>query len=516
MGTPASNRGLLLQAFLAGLVFGRPLEAGGVSCLSGADSQIEQYGVTFRFDKSYPCGTFANGDYWVSPSTPGGIVFLTEALPSFDGSLNGWQVNPSNYLEQSFDSRVPRFVGALVPALPYSARGGQSLVKAISVPATTTSLPFLKTAVVLTVLDQAPPAVSFRPAYFGTDKRLRLADALKHERIPRVSAVANAPTLAWAVERYRRVQLDHMLPWEARALHPVDNMSGYGASMARDGGDALMRLLLDGDSVERTSATIHLVQAGIDIFQMYRGGLTWPPSGGHGLGRKTLIAFAATLLDDEDMIAALRAAKPYDFGEDGALMRSPKTARIIWGSGVSACTEQAYWHGIMTSADTRDCRDPYLLIDGGERPGDVYQNCCASQTWKGDALVLALIPHFRCAFNNEGFLEYVSRWVSSGAIAQPDECAPYDGVPSNYGVTFGPDGREGAFAISKRPAPPTSWREGLSPHAWAASHRSTGRAPTKGVTTALSPTKCGEPTFRACRPLTASIFKSLGRCRARR
>ena len=46
--------------------------------------------------------------------------------------------------------------------------------------------------------------------------------------------------------------------------------------------------------------------------------------------------------------------------------------------------------------------------------------------------------------------EYVERWVSSGAIATPDPCAPYDGNPANYGITFGPDGKGGCIPGSGR------------------------------------------------------------------
>ena len=34
---------------------------------------------------------------------------------------------------------------------------------------------------------------------------------------------------------------------------------------------------------------------------------------------------------------------------------------------------------------------------------------------------------------------YVTRWVNHGIWSQPDPCAPYDGNPDNYGITFGPD-----------------------------------------------------------------------------
>jgi hypothetical protein len=34
-------------------------------CEDGTESSIEQYGITWTFDKEYQCGQFVNGDYWV-------------------------------------------------------------------------------------------------------------------------------------------------------------------------------------------------------------------------------------------------------------------------------------------------------------------------------------------------------------------------------------------------------------------------------------------------------------------
>ena len=51
-------------------------------------------------------------------------------------------------------------------------------------------------------------------------------------------------------------------------------------------------------------------------------------------------------------------------------------------------------------------------------------------------------------FNNVLLPEYVDRWVSTGVIALPDPCAPYDGIPANYGITFGPDATNPGHCIA--------------------------------------------------------------------
>ncbi|NLW32481.1 MAG: hypothetical protein GXY77_13610, partial [Fibrobacter sp.] len=57
---------------------------------SNAESKVTIDGITWFFDKDYPVGRFANGDYWVAGDT----VIITRITPDFDGEQNGWEVNP--------------------------------------------------------------------------------------------------------------------------------------------------------------------------------------------------------------------------------------------------------------------------------------------------------------------------------------------------------------------------------------------------------------------------------------
>jgi len=47
-------------------------------------SSLTQHGITWKFDKQYETGTFANGDYWVV-----GPITVTSISPSFSGGRNG-------------------------------------------------------------------------------------------------------------------------------------------------------------------------------------------------------------------------------------------------------------------------------------------------------------------------------------------------------------------------------------------------------------------------------------------
>lgn len=97
------------------------------ACESGQETTITQYGITFTFDTPTSCGQFANGDYWVAPASAGGKVTLTALAPDFNGSENGFEINPADKNAQGFDSRITGFDATLVPALPYAAAQRRTL-----------------------------------------------------------------------------------------------------------------------------------------------------------------------------------------------------------------------------------------------------------------------------------------------------------------------------------------------------------------------------------------------------
>lgn len=437
---------LTFAGSLVAVALGMPGTAQAQSCSSGSDTTISQHGVTITFDKSYGCGTFANGDYWVVPDSPGGMVTVDAMSPAFTGSEHGWEVNPESVQDQGFDSRAFGWDAGRVPSLPYAAGPGQSIVKAVSVDAADVDCrPCLDTAVVLTVLDDAPPAdgvSTFRPPYFGPAKPLVDVSTMRLDLLPTLTATPSAPTLDAIAQRYQRVQLDHQNNWIGRMLHPVQNMPDYGADIGRDSGDAALRLMHDEDESAKRPAAINFVQFGIDLYYMMLGGQTWPANGGHHNGRKLALVMAAELLDDDDMRQTIAGAPYGTFGEDGILTYGDQAQQVLFGQ---ACSEQDYWVNQTDQSGGRTCLDPYGYIDGGETPGGSYQFCCNSQTWKGTALALLLMPELRCLWNNEMFVDYVDRWIERGAHAQPDPCAPSDGNLANLGVTFGPDGDGGCI-----------------------------------------------------------------------
>jgi len=421
-------------------------------------AQVSQYGVTFTFDQAYPCGTFANGDSWVTPATAGGHVTITAITPAFTGTQNGFQVNPKDVVNQGFDSDAAHFDASLVPALPYVASAGDSIVKGISLPANSTTGVRLKTAAVLTVLGSIPPdngATVFRPPYFGTDKPLYSIGTLHFEKLPHLAAIAGTPTIASLTTRYQRVQLDHQYDWDSEWIHPVDNMPTYGSDVAIDNSVAALRLMLDDTAQAKLPLAVVFVQYAIDLAAARRGGLTFSSNGGHRHGRKLLLALAAVMLDDPGMRALVHDA-PYDtYQEDGQVYYSAKAGQVLWGQPQTPdgmCTEADYWYNQNNPGHgSAACRDPYGYIDGGDEAGQSYQFCCTVKAFKAIALALRLMPELQCVWNstdpdnpdskNLDLLVFADRWVNFGAWAKPDPYKAHgngvqDGVgrwPQNHG-----------------------------------------------------------------------------------
>ncbi len=436
---------------------------------------LEQWGITWTFASPVVYGRFANGDYWVL-----GPVTVVSMTPDFDGAHHGWESNPSDIVKQGFDGRIADFDANKVPALPYVAQPGESIVKAISLaPLGEACRPCLQTAAVLTVLAEPPAdagATVFRPPYFGAAKPQYTTTALRLEALPSLAAPANAPALELMTTRFARVQLDHKTNWTGRALHPKDNLPDYGSDIAIRSAEGALRLFLDDPVASKMPLLIAYVQFGIDLNGMLRAGQRWPANGGHSEGRKLPMAFAAWILDDPEMQADVSQAATGVFGENAGVYHSEAAGVVLYGP--MASSEENYWRNVVFDTGSRTLVDPYRTIDGGHRPGGSYQFCCLAQPWKANAIASLLVPELRSLWNHEDFFVYVERWVSHGAWAQPDPCAPATGEcvggdnagspctsasqgelctgedahcdltvhwERDYGVAYGPDGAGGCI-----------------------------------------------------------------------
>eukprot|EP00730_Choanoeca_flexa_P014422 TRINITY_DN6305_c0_g2_i1.p1 TRINITY_DN6305_c0_g2~~TRINITY_DN6305_c0_g2_i1.p1 ORF type:complete len:508 (+),score=73.02 TRINITY_DN6305_c0_g2_i1:20-1543(+) len=438
-----------------------------------AATTVSQYNVTITFKEDAKTGTFANGDFWVQ-----GPVTLVATSPSFNGTRNGFEVNVDSITQQGFDSRIVNFNATRVPTLPYTLQPGDRLVKTVSVAGPVSHSVSLQTAIVVTIVSSPPPKNALRPPYFGADlikgpsNGYWTADMMD---LTRLESTAKSPNdtsviknISWISSRFSRLQLDHLRNYVSRQIHPLDNMPAYGAEIASDTGDGAMRLMLK-DAIQgqhqpdvQAAMTVY-VQMGLDIYAILINGGSWPANGGHENGRKLPLAFAGVVLADRDIQLACKNATIQDFSESDELQHHPLHAgRVVFGqvnidplakSG-QVSEEEAYWTLVTSGDGFRTGRDPYGWIDGGAYPGSYYQFCCTSEMWKGTALPIGnLSAPLKAVANLPYFREYVDRWVSFGAWAQPDPCAPptgncSDGSGKCTGYIHAPCGNNGKCMLS--------------------------------------------------------------------
>ena len=396
--------------------------------------------VKFYFAEKYPCGRFANGDWWVSPAESGSVV-IDRVTPDGTKDLNGLEINPSSKNRQGFDHRIAGYDGTLNVGTPFQVQGDASIVKTISTPAESANCrPCIQFAAVLTILEKPLPGSEnlFRPGYFGSTKTLHGFDISNLAKLPSYSVKccgdSKKSDFSKLTKRYQGVQLDHLQGWVGRMIHPVDNMPDYGASIASDNAASVLRLLLDDFNPrlkDHKQAIINYLQMGIDMASMAEGGVAWPANGGHGNGRKLALVFSAYVLNRQDIRNLIDETS---FSEDTQVYYSHVANRSLYGAH---CTDQQYWRRIMTGKGRRDCRDPYGYVDGGgDEIGGAYQYCCTAKPWKYTALAVRLLG-VEELWSNPDFLEYVDRWVSHGVWSSPDPCAAFNGVPSDYLSSYG-------------------------------------------------------------------------------
>lgn len=399
-------------------------------------SSVAQHGITFTFDQAYTTGQFLNGDWWAIPAAPGGTVTVTAMSPAFDPATtdHGWQVNPASMTENSYGGGCPGSKTALTDALalPVVLSKDSSLVKTIAAPdpnstSATGHTPALTTAVVLTVLDTQPAADAFRPPYYGATKRLFTLAGVVQANLPSLAPPAGVavPDLATITARFQRVQLDHFHQWPSRYMHPADNfratpgtgsIGNYGSDMAKAHNDAILRLMLnDATWAQKQNALIRVLQAGIDWYGIAKAGGKWYADGGHMVGRKQMILFAAIMLNDADMKTVVGNTAWDAFSENGHVYAAP--SRALYGRPEPVAGD--YWKRIETGSGKRDLKDPTEQIDGGDSPGYAYQNNVTGGYCEA-ALIARLLPGGTTVWNHAAFLEYVDRWHVHGVWTQPD------------------------------------------------------------------------------------------------
>lgn len=400
---------------------------------------ISQWGINYTFDTYYQVGLFANNiDYWIL-----GPITINQITPDFDGSSNGWQVNPSVTDQQGFDSRrATTFNADLVPSLPYTSNSViESIVKTISSEQEERS--YTQTASVLTVVPSVPEnngGTIFRPPYMGVDKPYYSTDDLRTDLLPSLASVGTPSSLETVANRFKYLRLEHITAHQ-RSIRPIDaygdtGTDGYGPQVTQHNAPDILRLFLSDSIQDKLPALIRISQHAIDVAHSVIGGYRYSVGDGHEPSIALMAAFGATMLDIEEAKEILESATGF---EEDTYTTLGVGGRGLWGSGSS---ESAYWTYVVEEEGNRSNKDPYGFIDGGKIGASGYQTIL-SQSYKGSALVANLLPEIaNTAWNPDKISilsKYAENWVNTGFWTQPDPCAPYDGNPANQGISYGPD-----------------------------------------------------------------------------
>jgi len=286
-----------------------------------AATSISQHGITWTFDRDYPSGQFANGDYWVV-----GPVKITSISPrsvvSGGATLHGSMINPAVNGSQGYDSRIKNntFSAALNVAkqFPLTVQPGSSLLSAESYTAGATGdNPQMKTIAILTVLSAPAPAGSFRPPYVGGDKTIRWNKSqLQYGKLRSLPPVSGTPSLASVEQAFERPWIEQKTNWSGRYMHPGANQPTYGREMAHVLANGLLSLQLNYTAAQKEKLAIRLVQYGIDIYGAAKAGGVWVNDGGHNQGRKMPLLLAGIMLGDSNILAYANGATSRIFQED--------------------------------------------------------------------------------------------------------------------------------------------------------------------------------------------------------
>ncbi len=282
-------------------------------------SSIEQFGITWTFDKEYECGQFANKDYWVigpvtivgidPPSTEiagrtknGSMLNVIPLDPNYSAGRQGFDSTANSYYDSN--KNVAFNVSVTNPLV---VTAGSSLVSMKSIEEVIPKWGQFSDAAILTILSSAPPADSFRPPWIGTDKTVKFNKSnLNYDLLGTLD-----PSIAGYVPNINSVAALFEMPWiefwptaEAVKFFPTNSMEKYGRDISRNIGIGSLILNSNYTNAEKETLMIRFVQLGIDYYAVTQNGdgrYVWHAESGHNPGRKWPILFAGLVLNDNDM-----------------------------------------------------------------------------------------------------------------------------------------------------------------------------------------------------------------------
>ncbi|WP_309400808.1 hypothetical protein [Cerasicoccus maritimus] len=425
-----------------------------LSLQAAVSDTITANGITWKLSKPAETGTFVTGDPWVIG--PVEVISITNSKNSPQYTprkgQNGSMVNPlagdTDREKQGYDDALSSYDESLNASLPNGMPvaadnplrlpTGSTLISMTSwlynstddaepgTPrfngGTQAPRPTTRSAGVLTVLDQTPPANAFRPPYVGADKSIKYTLSDVHwDRLKHLPAPTNTPNPQQVIESIKLPWVDHVFEYLGAMVHPSEHMPNYGRDMGNIVVNASLMVNTTIPEKQKRELAMYLIQYGIDSTGIADNGGGWRANGGHGLGRKWPIIFAGLMLDDQHMQNAGHWDRTFNQGvefqedqnyfyvsqEDVALSNSsawsPDHRNVKKGQATPysqadiGLPEWGIRHAYKPASDNKHMSAMYRDINGGVAPGFA---------------LAALIMGARDTWNHEPFFDYCDRYFS--------------------------------------------------------------------------------------------------------
>jgi hypothetical protein len=347
---------------------------------------------------------------------------------------------------------------------------------------------------VLTVVpnDGANGGNTFRPAHSDPAKNLHTVSDFNLTRIPSHSEVSASGYqtdfetiqnrwFAAYPDRFQKVGPDSGRLFCQTDLFGGGNNACYGANMGERFENDIMSLMgteaMSGDKLTAVYATL---QVALETYYIWQTGGDWHGAAGINVGRKPRLAWLGALTTDAGIASNVQGLTALETitTEDGQIVVGAGSGVPLWGDRSAAgatCYADAAWDSLWKyqryddapypngAGGSRSCRDPHGYIDGptAEGPGRSYFGTSYGP-FHGFALAQWMMKDLCLAANDQPFLDFVDRMVTSGVIASPypcvmpittngeaQACGPKNGSGcTNYGTDWGDIGGSCATTVT--------------------------------------------------------------------